>query len=146
MLWHSITSSNFGYVHLRAIEIALLGFVLSLETQRGEVACSRPGIVAVPERRHAVWEGWKKEMQVQRNWDNERLCWMTTDHTWALKRVDYKQSVVPLEKLKTCTELDVSSGQWRRVVLYTCTKHSEKPTTQSTLKIEDAVKLIPLQA
>ena len=57
MLWHSITSSNFGYVHLRPIETALLGFVLSLETQRGEVACSRPGIVAVPGRRQAVWEG-----------------------------------------------------------------------------------------
>ena len=67
-------SSNFGYVHSRAIETALLGFVLGLETQRGEVACSRLAIVVVPGRRQAVWEGWKKEMQVPRKREKERLC------------------------------------------------------------------------
>jgi len=41
--------------------------------------------------------------------------------------------------LKTCMELEVSSRKWRRVVSYKCTKRSEKPTTQSTLKMEKAV-------
>jgi hypothetical protein len=67
-------SGNFGYVHLRAIETALLSFVLSLQAQRGEVACSRPVIVVVPGRRQAVWEGERKEMQVPRKRYKKRLC------------------------------------------------------------------------
>ena len=73
-LWYSITSTNFSCSHLRAFETALLGFVLNFEAQRGEVACSRPVIVALPGRRHAVWEGCKKETQVARKRVKKRLC------------------------------------------------------------------------
>lgn len=56
-LWHSIRGIDFGCVRLRAIETALMGFVLRLEAQQGEVACSRLVFVEMRGRRQAVWDG-----------------------------------------------------------------------------------------